>query len=554
MASVTFRSSEDLMSTYTTDPEVDLRRYLRVLRRRKWWVIVCTGLAVVAAVAYAFTATKEYSAKAQLLVQPQNGTLPSNTPAPTISPTQVATELQLLTSAPVANAVKSQLHLSELNVAGTQQGQTNVIVVTATNPSPVLAARVANAYATEFVNYETSVALKSLTTAEVQLQSQINAIQLELPATSGTPQGVALANQLAVLKEEYAQYQVVSTQTTGGVTVASPASVPKAPSSPKKTEIILLGIVVGLLVGLGAAFTVETLDDAIRSKDDLGRVAPDLPVMALIPVVGSWRDRSKPYLATMAEPTSPVAEAYRSLRTSLQFATYEEEIGSVLVTSPTATEGKTSTVANLGVVLAQVGKQVILVSADLRRPRLATFFGLSETIGLTSVIIGESTLVEALQMIPDIPGLTLLGCGPTPPNPAELLSSSSFTKILDELKENFDMVLIDSSPLIPVTDPVLLSRLADTTLVVVAAGQTTKGQLGRGLERLAQVGSRIGIVFNEVSRAEDDAYGYGYFYTYEAQDNASATPMSNGHANVWQAGGDTATGRRARNAARHQET
>jgi len=540
------------MSTNTTDSEVDLRTYLRVLRRRKWWVILCTGLALMGAIAYAFSATKQYSATAQLLVQPLNGTLPSSTPDQTISATQVATELQLLSSTPVADAVKNRLHLSELNVTGAQQGLTNVISVTAKNHSPVLAARVANAYATEFVSYETSVALKSLTTAELQLQAQINAIQQELPASSATPQGVALANQLAVLKEQYAQYQVAGTQTTGGVTVAAPASVPKAPSSPKKTEIVLLGLVVGLLVGLGAAFTAESLDDAIRSKNDLERVAHDVPVMALVPVVGSWRDRTKPFLATTVEPTSPVAEAYRSLRTSLQFAAYDHPIGSVLVTSPTATEGKTSTVSNLGVVLAQVGKQVVLVSADLRRPRLATFFGLDETIGLTSVMIGESTLDEALQPIPDIPGLTLLGCGPIPPNPAELLSNPNFVAILDELKEHFDMVVVDSSPLIPVTDPVLLSRLTDTTLLVVAAGQTTKGQLRRGLEQLAKGGPQIGIVFNEISRAEDDAYGYGYSYTYQAQDKAAATPSSNGHTDLWQPEGGTSPRRQARHAARHR--
>ena len=250
-------------------------------------------------------------------------------------------------------------------------------------------------------------------------------IEQELASTAGTPQGVALANQEAVLKEQYAQYQVVGTQTTGGVTVVSPAAVPKAPSSPKKTEITLIGLAVGLLVGLGAAFTVENLDDAIRSHDDLEHAAPGVPVMGLVPMIGSWRDRAEPFLAMRAEPTSPAAEAYRSLRTSLQFTAHESAIGSVLVTSPTATEGKTSTVSNLGVVLATVGKRVVLVSADLRRPRLAAFFGLEERVGLTSVMIDELTLDDALQPVPDVPGLTVLGCGPVPPNPAELLSSPS---------------------------------------------------------------------------------------------------------------------------------
>jgi len=526
------------MPTNTTPSEVDLRTYLRVLRRRKWWVIVFTVVAVGAALAYSFTATKEYSATAQLLVQPQNGSLGQSTPAQTITQTDVATELQLVTSAPVLDAVMNHLHLSLLNVKATQQGQTNVILLTITNHSPTLAASVANAYATEFVNYETSLAVKSLTTAETQLQAQINAISAELPATTGTPQGAALANQLAVLKEQYAQYQVDGAETSGGVTVISSASVPTAPSSPKKLENALIGLACGLLVGLAAVFVVESLDDAIRSKDDLEHLAPKVPVMAMVPMIGSWRDRSKPFIATRAEPASQAAEAYRSLRTSLQFAAYDDAIESVLVTSPTATEGKSSTVSNLGVVLANVGQSVVLVSADLRRPRLAAFFGLDEGIGLTSVMIGELTLGEALQPVPDVEGLTVLGCGPIPPNPAELLSSPKFAEMVDELKQRFDMILIDSPPLLPVTDPVLLSRLTDLTLVIVAAGQTKKGQLRRGLEQLAQVGARrVGIVFNEVTRAEDAGYGgYSYSYSYEAKNGkngkngSSAKVAANGAA------------------------
>lgn len=244
------------------------------------------------------------------------------------------------------------------------------------------------------------------------------------------------------------------------------------------------------------------------SKDDLEHCAPDVPVLGLVPMIGSWRDRAEPFLVTRIEPTSPAAEAYRSLRTSLQFAGYDSAIGSVLVTSPTATEGKTSTVSNLGVVLATAGQHVVLVSADLRRPRLAAFFGLDEGVGLTSVMIGELTLEKALQPVPETPRLMVLGCGPVPPNPSELLSSPKFAEIFGELNDRFDMVLVDSSPLLPVTDPVLLSRLTDTTLVIVAAGNTTKGQLRRGVEQLTQVHARhIGIVLNEVPSGEGTLTG-----------------------------------------------
>jgi len=514
------------MSTDTQ--EVDLRTYLGVLRRRKWWVILFSAVFVVGALAYSFAATTEYSATAQLLVQPQNGNVTFTGTPQTITPTDVATELQLLTGAPVVDAVKARLHLSQLNVKVAEQGQTDVIVVTATNHRPAQAALVANSYAKEFVNYETSLATKTLTNLALELQRQISAIDQELTSAKGTPQQTALANQEAVLKEQAAQLAVSGAETTGGVVVTSLATAPTIPSSPKKVENGLIGLVVGLLVGLGAAFVVDSLDDAVYSTDDLERAAPHVPVMATVPIVGSWRNRGMPVVVSLSEPTGGAAEAYRSLRTSLQFMAQDSSIGSVLVTSPMAGEGKTSTISNLGVVLAKVGQRVVLVSADLRQPRLASFFGLDESVGLTSVMIGESTLDDALQPVPDVPGLTLLGCGPRPPDPAELLSSPAVTQIFDGLTQRFDMILVDSAPLIPVTDPLLLCPFTDATLLVVAAGQTKKGQLQRACERLAQASAkRVGIVFNEVKGETEYGYNYGYSHAYNG---SSVVPSSNGHA------------------------
>ncbi|HUJ66669.1 MAG TPA: polysaccharide biosynthesis tyrosine autokinase [Acidimicrobiales bacterium] len=516
----------------TTDiGPVDLKGYLRILRRRKWWVIVCTLVGVVGGLAYGLTAPKEYSATAQLLVQPQNGSVSLGASQPTITPTDVATELQLLGSAPVVNAVKARLHLSQLTAKSAEVGQTDVISLTATDRRAEQAARIANTYADQFVAYETSLAAKSLVTAELQLEGQINAVTAEIPTAATPAQATALANQQAVLKEEYAQLQVDGAETSGGVEVTSAASVPSGPSSPKKGEIAGLGLGLGLLIGLIAAFVVEALDDAIYSTDDLERAAPHVPVMAMIPVVGSWRDRNTPLVATLVEPTSPVSEAYRSLRTALQFAAENKAIGSVLVTSPTAAEGKSSTASNLGVVLAKVGLRVVLVSADLRRPRLASFFGLDEGTGMTSVMIGEATLDDAIQPVPQVPGLSVLGCGPRPPDPAEVLSSPKVATIFTDLATRFDMIVVDSPPLLPVTDPLLLGALTDMTLLVVAAGQTKKSQLQRTRERLAQTGIRpLGIVFNEVKRDTDDGYGYSYSYT-AASDETQPTAMasSNGH-------------------------
>jgi capsular exopolysaccharide synthesis family protein len=148
---------------------------------------------------------------------------------------------------------------------------------------------------------------------------------------------------------------------------------------------------------------------------------------------------------------------------------------------------------------------------------------MDEQVGLTSVVIGEATLDEALQPVPDVPGMTLLGSGPIPPNPSELLGSNKMADVISQLRERFDVIIIDSPPLLPVTDPVILARLADLTLLIVGAGQTKKGQLSRAFQQVAQSGElRLGIVFNEVRRESDNSYSYSYSYSYKPRENGSS--------------------------------
>lgn len=525
------------MPTNTPSAEPDLRTYGRVLWRGKWWVVGIMVVGLVVSLGYTLTATKRYSASAQILVQPPNGSVDLSGTSPTITPTDVATDLQLLTSAPVVGAVEARLHDTHLNVSSAEEGQTEVIAVTATDTSPSRAALIANTYAKEFVSYETKNAVQTLTTVELQLESQINAIDSQLSAESGTPQGTALGEQETVLKEQLAQLQVMGVETSGGVELVSPASVPTVPSSPKKTQNITLGLLAGLLLGITTALVVNQFDDAIGSKEEVERAAEDIPVMGVIPLVRGWRNRKKPYVVTSELPTSQAAEAYRSLRTSLQFAAQMSPTRLVLVTSPTASEGKSSTVSNLGVVLARAGLRVVLVSADLRRPRLASFFGLNESVGLTSIVIDDRSVTEALQEVEDVPGLSLLGAGPLLPNPAELLSSPKALEIFRELSDRFDIVLIDSPPVLPVTDSVVLAQMTDLTLLVVSAGNTKIGQLARAREQLEQVAvERLGIVLNRVTRESGRGYGYEYRYSshYQGKGDHSSRPQSprpetNGH-------------------------
>ena len=524
------------MTELGTDPS--FRAYLQILRRRKWWVGFAAALGLAASLAFSLTAHKQYSATAQLLVQPSINASGIGVTQP-VTQTDVETELQLVTSAPVQQAVHARLN-SAPAVSASEVGQTNVMAITATSDTPSQAALIANAYGTAFVQYQQSVAERNLATAEAQLRSQINSLTQQLKPLGGkttSPEATALLNQQAVLKEQLAQMQVGGAVDTGDVVLVTPAQAPTSPSSPKPTQDALLGLVAGLVLGLGAAFLRDSLDDKLATKE-AAEHAGGAPVLAMTPVVPSWR-RERPLVVVAAEPTSPAAESYRSLRTSLQFVRQEGKIRSILVTSPGAAEGKTATLANLGVVFAQAGERVVLVSCDLRRPRIGAFFELDEEDGLTSVLLGQRTLEQVLLPVSGHDRLSLLPAGPVPPNPAELLNGARARDIFTDLRKQFDLVLIDSPPVLPVTDAAILSRYADATLMLVAAGQTRRGDLHRAAEKLNQVGATIlGIVLNKVSRQTGRDYGYyGYSYGYKPYQAAvspviTATAHPNGSSKV----------------------
>lgn len=495
--------------------EPTLRTYLMVLRRRKWWIITIALLGLGVSLAVSLTQHKQYSAVAQLLVQPTGSNLTVGSAETQVTPTQVQTEMQLVTSAEVEQTVRRKLGSAPL-ISAAEVAQTNVIALTAKSSSPARAADIANAYAKAFVEYTTSVTVNNLTAAEHQLRQQLSAISKEIkalpPGTKSASQVTALANQEAVLKEQVAQLEVNSAVASAGVEFVTPAQPPMSPSSPKPVQNALFGLAAGLVLGLGAAFLRDSFDDALISSEAVERVS-GAPVLAMVPMVSTWKRRETPLVISAAEPSSQAAEAYRSLRTSLQFARQAGDLRTLLVTSPVAAEGKTSTLANLGAVFAQAGERVVLVSCDLRRPRLGKFFGFDEQNGLTNVLLGQKSLEQVLSPVRGYDSLWTLASGPIPPNPAELLTRDQTRDIFDTLQENFDLVIIDSPPVLPVTDAMILSRYADGALLVVAAGQTRRAQLRRTVETFTHANAPIvGLVLNEVTRQTGYASGYGSGY------------------------------------------
>jgi capsular exopolysaccharide synthesis family protein len=304
------------------------------------------------------------------------------------------------------------------------------------------------------------------------------------------------------------------------------------------TQFLLAGAAVGLLLGVGLAYLADMTDKSFRSPDEIRRRL-GLPVVAHVPIMEEEGAPSSPdapqldrSLASVHRPASGEAEAARSLRTSLYFSTKGTVHKVIQVTSPNMGDGKTTIAANLAVAIAQSGKRVVLVDGDMRRPRVHTLFGVSPEVGLSSVVVGEAPLARAL-VDSGIDRLVLLPCGPRPENPAELLTQPPFERVLAELREQFDFVIVDTPPLLAVTDPAVVVSRADGVLLVVRLSKNGRPAAERAREVLyALQANCLGIVVNGVGKGAG-AYGYEHYsndYAYYGGTYVSSGGDGNGHA------------------------
>ncbi|MDX6228574.1 MAG: tyrosine-protein kinase, partial [Frankiales bacterium] len=294
------------------------------------------------------------------------------------------------------------------------------------------------------------------------------------------------------------------------VSTVQKASVPTAPVAPNKKVDVALGLLLGLALGIGIAVLLDVLDTSVKSAEDLEAISES----AVLGVIGFDSDAAKSPLIVQTDPHSPRAEAFRQLRTNLQFVDIDHPVKSIVITSSIPQEGKSTTTANLAITLAQAGLKVVLVEADLRRPKLMQYLGVEGAVGLTSVLIGRVTLDDALQPWGN-GSLMVLPSGPTPPNPSELLGSQGMADLIASLEQQADIVLVDAPPLLPVTDAAVLAKICDGALLIVRHGATTREQVTRAAESLRVVDAHlIGNVLNMAPAKGPDAYGYGYAYRY----------------------------------------
>jgi len=424
------------------------------------------------------------------------------------------------------------------------RGFTDVLDIRASSTDPAIAANEATTFAEVYVDLRRSQRVDDLLKTGELIRSQVTDLDkrigdLERPlrdidaklGSTTDPKAVSLLSQQrsgvedairaerstlesrrSSFEDQLNRLQLLSgLGTSGGVQLVSKAAVPTAPISASPVRNGMLGLVGGLVVGLALAFLLDQLDDRLRRKEELEAVA-GVPVLGLLPKVN--RRRARQGVVTLVSPSSPTAESYRTLRTSLQFMAIDRPIRSLEVTSPTTGEGKTTVVTNLAASFAQAGQRVILLDCDLRRSKVHEHFGVSNERGFTSVLLDQCSLADFITTIDDEPFLAIVPAGPVPPNPSELLTSRRALDILDTLRENCDILLIDSPPVLPVTDALVVSRHVDATLLVARPKRSTKRQVSRAHELLDQVGAPlVGTVLNGVVHDTSDGYGYGYGYT-----------------------------------------
>jgi polysaccharide biosynthesis transport protein len=542
------------------EDELDIRAWLTVLRRR-WRAIVAVALvAVAAAVALSLRQDEKYRAEADLLIrQLSTETLFTEDNGRTsVDPErQLNNEVRFLESGAIRGAVDDAYEgpLNPSDVDSTVSSDTSDVVtvsVIATDPNE--AADLVNTYVNTFIEERRQQRVDELLAAGSEIQTQVDELSAEI-AEVRTPLDVAEAalredptDEALIARRDAAAAQVsgriaglqsrqsfylaqledleVTAQIAGlgGAQVLTPAEVPDVPVSPKPVRDAVVALLLGVLLGVATAFLLENLDERIRSVADLERVAAGRPTLAMIPE-GERRAANLAFVAARDEPGSVQAEAFRSLRTAVKFAAIETPIQVVQVTSAVAGEGKTTTVANLALALAQGGDRVAAVDCDLRRPTLHERFGLPPTPGFTDVLVGDVALSAALRRYDD--SLMVLPAGSHAPNPSELLSSSRAASVIAALAEEFDIVVMDTTPVLPVTDSLVVSRVADAVLVVADAQSTRRNSLRRTLQLLDQVSApTLGVVLNGVTGDSAYGYAYGYGYGYSAPPGRDRDPVN----------------------------
>jgi succinoglycan biosynthesis transport protein ExoP len=512
---------------------MELRHYASVLWKWLWLILIST--AITAGVSYyvSIQQPKVYQASTELIVGTSIQSTNPNSGDLVTSGQLAQTYVQIVTTTPVMQGTIDALGLKmspdqlrgnvsariiegtqliELRVNDIDRGRAKALAdevahqLTLQGPA---ANEGQQAQQREFVQNQVNDLQQKIEGAQKTINDLEGAIKVTASARdiSDKQQQIAdLQTQIGQWRGNYASLVgFLTPRSPNYLSIIQPAELPGAPISPNVPLNVALAAVMGLLLSVAAAFLLEYLDDTIKSPNDVMRVLGLPMVGGIADISGSSNEK----LIAATAPRSPIAEAYRVLRTNIHFSDVDHPIKSILVTSAGPMEGKSVNAANLAIVMAQAGLKTILIDCDLRRPSQHRLWGLANETGLTNSLLTQ-TSADGFMCSTRLENLKVYPSGALPPNPAELLASDRMRQLKARLEREADIIIIDSPPCFPIADAAILARLADGVLLVVDSGHARRDEALRAKELIQNAGGRVlGVLLNRISRASS---GYAYYY------------------------------------------
>lgn len=517
---------------------IELRLLLRPLVRWWWLLAAATLIAATSSFLYTFFQPAVYESRTTLLVGSAIKELNPSSNQVFLAQQLAQTYAEIALRKPLQQATMSALGVDWLPYYTVQvTPNTQLVEIKVIDEDPLFARDFAANLAQQvilqgpasqvehkrqrFVDSQLQKLEDSITETEdeiVQKQQELTSLFSAREIANIETQIDALEQKLTTMQSNYAA--LLGTTQRGAanaLSILEPANLPDEPLSARLLINVLVAAVVGCTLAIGGAYLIDYIDDSIRDVEEAKQLF-GAPMLAMVPAMNNNYDKDKLIMLTNAP--HPAAEAYRILRTNLQFAAVEHSLRLLLVTSPASADGKSLTAANLSAAYSRAGKRVILVDADLHRPSQQRFFQVMNNIGLTLSLFDHQTPVEELLQSTALPGLRVLSAGPLPPNPAELLGSPRMQEILCNLRDLADIVIIDSPPVSTVSDALILATYVDGVLLVAHATDTSRTVARQTIQSLQQVRAvLVGVVYNGVDQ-HDSHYSYEYTYNYYNADGS----------------------------------
>ncbi len=511
---------------------MDLRHQLAAFRGYVPLVIVCAAIAAIAAYVGSGALPRSYEAKSTLIVgqslsavNPDYGQLLASQRLSTTY-ADIATTRPLLVDVIAKLGLATTPDLLEKRVHATAALDSTLLSITASDRDPAVAAAIANGLAEGLVNASPTLGgqeadIRAFVNNELSAtQAQIETVQADITRqaaitnrTAAQEAQLSLAQgRLTTLRSSYvALLAFASNDVSNRVTIVEPAVAPVDAVWPRPLLNAALAGVLAVLLAMFIVIVITFLDDTVKDADQV-RDTVGLPTLGGVPRSATPRSRAVNYLLVMLlYPRSAASEAYRTLRTNLEFAAVDAPLEKLLVTSAGPGEGKTVTAANLAIAFAQAGRRVLLVDADFRKPGVDAMFRVSNSIGLSNLLRSDSTTWKNAVQPTEEANLMVLTTGPQPPNPAELIASRRMATVIGWLQAGYDLIVIDSPPLLVVTDSAILSTIADGVLLVFDVKRTGRDDARRGTEALRKAGARVlGVVLNSQPASDFTAYAAYY--------------------------------------------